>query len=103
MQRLTDYPAVPLKQEQSDSKGSIVLTYTLIAGRYSGEELPPYDSYGVEIRLSCGERLEDSTVVEDITCDRSEAENLIDRLRRHTVTPVTVRDVIEDYLGACSI
>lgn len=100
MQKLTDYAPVPLATGSTEP--DLNLVYALVTGRYGGGELQPYTSYGVEIRMTRSGRPEETARVEDITTSREQAEQLLHRLRRNRVTPVTLRDVIEDTLGVCS-
>lgn len=50
-------------------------------------------SYGVEVELE-GE----SAAVPDLSPSRRRVEELADRLARGTVTPVALRDVVDDWL-----
>ena len=50
--------------------------------------------FGVRVETSRGE----AASVADVSGDREEAEALIDRLCAGTVTPVTLRDVVSDWL-----
>ena len=52
-------------------------------------------SYGIEVSTSLGER----GCVRDITDSYDDIRSLLDRLIRNTVTPVTLPDVIEDWLA----
>lgn len=52
------------------------------------------EGFGVAIRDSTGE----AAVVRDLTTRRSRAEEVLALLERNLVTPVTLRDVIEDLL-----
>lgn len=53
-----------------------------------------YDRYGICIE-SVTERLE----IPHITYDHDEALRLLERLERGQVTPVTLQDIIDDYLA----
>ncbi|MCI8909774.1 MAG: hypothetical protein HFG09_03755 [Oscillibacter sp.] len=55
-----------------------------------GEEA---ECYGVAVEYG-GERAE----LRDLTPSRGRAEELLERMRRGQVTPVTARDVVEDWL-----
>lgn len=50
--------------------------------------------YGVELRSSCGER----TCVRGVTVSYDAIHTLLLNLMVHTVTPVALRDVIDDWL-----
>ncbi len=75
--------------ERADA-GAFVLEYHLMEeAREDGRK-----DYGVEVRSSSG----DGDCVLEITVCREEAVVLLHLLARNTVTPVTLRDVIEDWL-----
>lgn len=57
------------------------------------------ESCGVEVRCRDGET-ESADAVPDITRAQSRAEELIRRLCRGAVTPVSLRDVLYDWLCA---
>ena len=75
--------------ERADA-GAFVLEYHLL------EELRAdgCEDYGVEVCSSFG----DSDCVRGITVCREDAVTLLGRLARNAVTPVTLRDVVEDWL-----
>lgn len=102
MHKTTESMPVPMTMTAAETETDLKLAYTLIIGRYGGGELPPYTAYGVEIRLCCAGKPEETGRVEDITTCRACAEELLEKLRRNRVTPVTLRDVIEDSLGVCT-
>lgn len=99
---LTESMPIPMTATIAETGTELKLTYSLIIGRYGGGEIPPYTAYGVEIRLCCEGKPEETARVEDITTYRARAEELLEKLRRNQVTPVTLRDVIQDSLGVCT-
>lgn len=60
------------------------------------EERSEYSGFGVSVRIP--ER-NDYACVRDITTYRGEAERLIDIMATGFVTPVSVMDIVEDWLG----
>lgn len=70
--------------------GAFVLEYHLVEeSREDGRK-----DYGIEVCSSSG----DGDCVRGITVCREEAAALLHLLARNTVTPVTLRDVMEDWL-----
>ncbi len=56
--------------------------------------------YGIRIFAHCPETLSgESTQIHGIYEERQQAEQLCKVLLENTVTPVTMRDVVEDYLA----
>ncbi len=53
--------------------------------------------YGISIRLICPEYVEEKTI-RRITTSRSRIEAMLLQMARGTVTPVTMRDIVEDML-----
>ena len=78
--------------------GGMNIRYYLQNGDYQGDA--PHRGFGIEARLYDDGRLVDSCVVEDIAVKQAGVLELIELLSRNTVTPVTLRDVVEDYLSA---
>lgn len=59
----------------------------------------PHRGYGIEaILMRNGERM-DACTVDDVTCSLSKAEDIVELLLRNVVTPVTLRDVLEDIVS----
>ncbi len=58
------------------------------------EDRESYDCYGVAVSLG-----DETARVEHITADREAAEHLMHMLERGRVTPVTLLDVVEDFMG----
>lgn len=56
-------------------------------------------AYGVTAELLRGEEVVDEETVDDISCDREGVLALIAKLARCSVTPVTLRDVVEDSIA----
>ena len=73
--------------------GRMTLVYFLLAEET--ELAAPGEEYGVEIYVpETGER----QLVRAVTPSRREAEALLDRIATGFVTPVTLRDVVYDWL-----
>lgn len=71
--------------------------YTLTAGFCRAAAV---ESYGVSVTLHRTDGANESCTIEDICCAPERVRALLCLLCRHTVTPVTVRDVVEDYLAS---
>lgn len=95
MQQENPVSIVVLNSEETD-KGRMHVSYYLRSSEYAGED--PHEGFGVEARLYQGNRLIDESTVEDVTCSKDKLMALIETLSRNTVTPVTLKDVIEDYI-----
>lgn len=93
------YSSAFLLPERSGSEKMEILYY-LVSGPCDEDDASICQTYGVEVRLMCGTRLVAQDTVGDITASEREAKDLLELLYRNTVTPVTLRDVIEDRLGA---
>ena len=68
--------------------GQILSYYVLVEDLGEREK-----SYGVEVRLK-----EECCRLMDLTSHRGRIETLMEALIRHDVTPVALRDVVEDWL-----
>lgn len=73
----------------------IKLTYFLIKSAELGKE-----SFGIVV-VSQTEKsnLFEECIIKDISCDRLEIQNLLEKFCRCKVTTLTALDIIEDYLG----
>lgn len=77
--------------EREITLGGMTVRYCLVEERLRTESV----SYGIEVSTSAGER----ACVRDITDSYDGIRALLELLIRNTVTPVTLRDVIEDWLA----
>lgn len=75
-----------------DTSKPATLEYYLLA-----ETTATQTHYGVSIRLICTEHVEEKTV-RRITTSRQRIEQMLLAMARGTVTPVTMRDIVEDML-----
>lgn len=83
----------------SDEKGKeYKLVYTVIENEFPFEEGSVH-GYGIRIEKYDGAKLKESDEFENITSKSIEIERLFMLLSMHTVTPVALRDVLEDYLA----
>jgi hypothetical protein len=96
MQQENPVSIVVLNSEEIP-KGRMHVSYYLRSSKYAGEA--PHEGFGVEARLYQENRLIDESTVEDVTCSKDKLMALIETLSRNTVTPVTLKDVIEDYIS----
>lgn len=71
--------------------------YCLTEEDYQGAA--PHSGYGVRAEMYLADELIDESAVSDVTCSKNEMITIIEALSRNTVTPVTLRDVIEDYIS----
>lgn len=77
--------------------GGLVVQYYLQSSDFEGDV--PHKGFGIEARLYEDGRLIDRQAVEDIAVSQDEVLGLIARISAHTVTPIVLQDVVEDYLG----
>lgn len=71
--------------------------YTLTAGLCRVADV---ESYGVSVTLHRTDGADESCIIDDVCCTEAGAKSLVCLLCRHTVTPVTARDVVEDFLAS---
>ncbi|ADU28175.1 DUF6514 family protein [Ethanoligenens harbinense] len=62
-------------------------------------EIAPVQTYGVSVSFTGEQGASYSDQVNDICFSQKQAEDLLHLLAAHTVTPVSLRDVVEDYLA----
>ena len=96
---LTEEPILVAALQANQSNGdNFQISYFLRSVDYSGDA--PHTGFGIEARLYSGDKLIDEAAVNDVTCSQDEAIAMIGILSKNTVTPVTLKDVIEDYISA---
>jgi hypothetical protein len=98
MRQLQHYNTTLLNCEKKDSP-HYDIEYYLISDVCEGEDVPSHKAYGVEIRLCLQGKPLDINSIADITSSKEKAESLIKLFSEALVTPVTLKDVIEDTLG----
>ncbi len=82
-------------------EGCITLTYSLVSRPVQAEgfDAGEMTEYGIRVEMSGpGERAE-TAEIQGITCSESEALQLAARIAAGAVTPVTLADVVDDYLA----
>lgn len=85
---------VARKQAQDAEGRTHTYDYAILVGEMPVAEGFSCESYGVQIREQGGE----TEQVADITVNAARIDNLLDLLVRNTVTPCTLRDVVDDWL-----
>ena len=86
--------AVARRQARDQNGVTHTYDYSVLVGEMAVAQGFACESYGVRIREHGGECSE----IADITVNASRIDELMDLLVRNTVTPCTLRDVIEDWL-----
>lgn len=81
-----------IRFDQAECRGTAVVYY-LVA-----EETAEVERYGLQV--CCGEETE---TVSDITASRRAIQSLLEAMARGAVTPVTAREVVEDWLNGQGI
>jgi hypothetical protein len=89
--------SVAVLNSEDTNRGCMQVNYYLKSREYKGDA--PHLGYGIEARLFLDGRMVDGCTVDDVTCKQDEMLALIDLLSRNTVTPVSLKDVIEDHLA----
>ncbi|MDR3552248.1 MAG: DUF6514 family protein [Clostridia bacterium] len=82
-----------------EGQGSNELLYSLLENTCMAEGLEGTPVFGIRAELVSGGSVIDSSEVRDITPSRNKATVLMDLLAKNTVTPCTLKDVIEDYIA----
>jgi hypothetical protein len=76
------------------------VSYDILAEEIGGEGGPSRMGYGLRAVLTRADGTSETVEIRDITTGRRELETLSRVLRHGTVTPMALRDVVEDYLAA---
>lgn len=71
-----------------------MLQYILVEEEITNEDIGTYTSYGIELRY--GEEIIDR--ISDIDTDREGVENLCKLCNKLKLSPIHLKDVVEDYL-----
>lgn len=85
---------VAQKEVRDEAGNARVYDYSILVGELAVSSGFSCESYGVRVREQDGEVQE----VANITVNLSRIDELMDLLVRNTVTPCTLRDVVEDWL-----
>lgn len=85
---------VARRQARSESGEQYIYDYSILIEEMAVAQGFSCESYGVRVREREGECAE----VHHITVNISRIDELMDFLVRNTVTPCTLRDVVEDWL-----
>lgn len=85
---------VAQKEVRDEAGKARVYDYSILVGELAVSSGFSCESYGVRVREQDGEVQE----VANITVNLSRIDELMDLLVRNTVTPCTLRDVVEDWL-----
>lgn len=86
--------AVARKQTKDEEGNERIYDYAILVGEMEVSPQFACESYGVRIRGQDGQ----SDEVPNITVSISRIDELMDMLVRNTVTPCTLRDVVNDWL-----
>lgn len=87
-----------LKIHENDVQ-PIVINYYLTKDLCMTDGAPQTDVYGIEAQISVEGIITDSSAVKDISPSLSKVQELINQLAMYQVTPITLKDVIEDYIA----
>lgn len=87
-----------ISKEKHVKAGALKLEYRLLEAneRWNGEEVTLYSIFAGVENTANGEHEEKT--VPNITSDKAFAENLFDLIARGKVTPITLTDVISDFI-----
>lgn len=71
-----------------------------ITSKFSDQEdISPLRTYGVEIKLYSDNSIIGQARIDDVTSSENKAEKLIEFLSKNCVTPINLREVVEDLFG----
>lgn len=62
--------------------------------------IAPVQTYGVAVSFQSAGGNTEAAQIEDIGCSQTQVEDLLQLLMKNTVTPITLHDVVEDYLAS---
>ncbi len=82
----------------SEADQQLRLVYSIIATSEVTEG-KPYVGYGIRIDKYIGEDLSENAEIPNITSKTLEIDRLFMLLSNNTVTPMCLKDVVEDYLA----
>ena len=91
---------VDTKWITTDSGERLCLAYSVLKTERPDQTAP--ERYGVKIDVFRGEERIDGAEIEDISTNLLEIERLVVLLSNYTVTPTTIYEVIDDYLGTAN-
>lgn len=74
------------------------LVYSLVECSCRAEGLESVSVFGIRTELICEGKITDKAEIEDITSVEAQAVELLNALCDNTVTPCTLKDVVEDYI-----
>ena len=87
-----------LEEKSCISSKLCSLNYYLLQNTCKAEHTSSKPVFGIRVELTNKGSLIDTAEISDITSSLERAKYLLDLLSRNTVTPISLLDVIEDYL-----
>lgn len=82
----------------SENRAEIRLIYSIIENMIE-EDKNSYLSYGIKVEKYMGECMTEYSEIPNITLKTIEIQRLFMLLSEHTVTPMCLKEVVEDYLA----
>lgn len=96
---LTKRIEIEVQEILNDTGNTLELEYYLVESGPAGEDDCGDRGYGIQIiEKKSGAEVE-SVIFKDVFRSREETEKLVVLMAENTVTPVSLPDVLEDYLG----
>lgn len=86
--------------ENEDFKNQLVLEYYLIESEYDEQdELGKIITFGIEIDKVVDEQSTEMEIIRNFSCSKENTLEMIEKLAKNSVTPVSLRYIIDDMLG----
>ncbi len=95
--------SIELKSNESEIelKDSMKLEYYLLESILENyDELNGKATFGIEVIKKHGESVLECSKIENIFCSKEDTQNLLNMFARNSVTPVSMKYVLDDMLGA---
>lgn len=93
------------KKQKTLSGDAVSLVYDLTSSEFEEDDVGNWTSYGIAIKLSSTEQSGMNTTeyqnICDISTDFEKVRMLFDSLVEQIVTPMTLRDIAEDFVAFC--
>lgn len=78
---------------------NLLACYHLLSSRITPEESASADVFGIGVELFSDEFLVSHSEIHDISTDKQKVSGLLKLLSENLVTPLTLKDIVEDYLA----
>lgn len=87
-------------EESKSFSEPIELEYYLVESKIDNEDFNGIEMYGIQIVKKIGKDFMESEFVRNITFNKDNAIDMIDKIARNTVTPMTLKYIVYDLISA---